>query len=653
MKLLNGILVSALCICVAGSGVASAGETAYTAPVVSAWTADHTACQPVTVGNVAALAQLAQIGKGEPDSAAWSPDGTVVALSTGTGVHLFDGYSMRLLGILQSGLTSAMAWSQDGALLALVTSVSAGDEIQVWDVAAREKKYAITQTRVIEDLYIDQKNNSLLALGQSQIGADKYGAPRYKAFLDTYNLKTGKKKADSVSFSDEGGSLMMMSLSNGGGYVFGAGLSKCYLWNAKGHLFYSAATAFPLNCVSESGATISVILDWARPNSLQIIDRKTKKKTASVSLPYNVGKMELDEEAQEVILYTLKGYLVYSLETQELVANEAYYKNFGGTLWLSRDRGRAFQISGSLIRLIDLNAETVLGEQNGYESQVSKVAVSADRLAASKGSSYNNDVRLLLWDFDTLQSIAAVKGKELSATIQEILFLPDETELLTYGWGEDTLKLWNAADGSKARDIATDGSVQSVSVSKDGSALAIGHAGYAGVLPLDGAGRESVFAMVSFVGSVSLSEDGGRAAACDGECLVVWDAVVQSDVLFVSDENLAAAVISDAGTQVAALYSGENGYTVKMLDAQTGKPGWTHKLPKRYFGMRFTPDGSMLAISAYHDGLIFLDAQTGQEVFTLKYSVCDFEFSQDGRIIVTASADGTIRLWGVAGGSRE
>ena len=647
MRLFKVIFVSFLFFCIVSFGFACAEQSEASSNVDSGWIADSALCTPVTLDNVTALTQLVQIGKGEPHTAAWSTDGTMVALATGTGVHLFDGYTMELLVVLQSGYTTKMAWSQDSTLLALCSSASAGDEIQVWDVTSEEKKYSITQKRTIEDLYIDQKNNSLLALGQQQTGSGQYNEPLYKAFLDSYNMKTGKKKDDSVAFVTEDKGLLNLSLSNNGGIVFGVGLKKCYIWHANGKLFYSGSIGIPMNAFSVSDANISIILDLMRPNNIQIIDRKTGKKTVNVTLPKRVNEMKLKEDAQELVLYTSKGYLVYNLETREITADVSFYKNFGGTVFLSPDMSRVFQIYGAELRLVDLNAETQLGVQSGYEARVVQVAVSHDRLVASKGSSYNSDTQLLLWDLESLASIAVLKGKECSEGISDIRFTPDGSEVMTYGWGEASLSIWNAVDGSRSRDIALDADIYSANLSADGSTIAVGHGGYAGYFPFADTGSENTFYVDSFVNSISLSKDGSKIAACDGTFLVVWDAISRTELFYVGNEDLGAAVISDDGGKVAALYSGQDAYIVKMMDAATGKIIWTHKITDQYCDMLYTPDGSMLVISAYQDGLIFLNAETGKEVFTLDYSVSDLSFSEDGRFIITASSDGTIRLWGV------
>ena len=534
MKLLCGTLIVILCVCAIGIGAAVAADnTAEPTIPISQWTVDKASCQPITLANVEGLAQLAQIGKGEPHTAVWSPDGTMVALAAGTGVHIFDGYTLEWLAVLQSGYAMNIAWSQDSTLLAVCASPGDDDELQVWDVGTKQKRYSITQNRYVDDIYIDQQNNTLLVLGQQQMGTNQYGAAQYKAFLDKYNLQTGKNLSSSVSFTAEDQNLMNMSLSSNGGIVLGVSTKTYYIWHAKGKLFYTGTIGYPMYALWASNATTSVVIDLMKPNSLQLIDLQAGKKTKDITLPQRVKNVTLSGDAKDAILYTSKGYMLFNLETQEVTDTVSYYKNFGGTVFLSPDRSRVFQIYGAEMRLVDLNAETQLAVQDGYEARAEQVEISADRLIASRGSSYGGDIKLYLWDLDTLASVKVVKTKYLSDDISDILLAPDETEFLTYNWGDALLSVWNASDGSKIRDIALEADLYSAGLSADGSAIAIGHGGYAGVLPYDGTGAETTFYVNSFVNSVSLNEDGSRIAACDGTYLVVCNAETEKELFYI------------------------------------------------------------------------------------------------------------------------
>ena len=63
----------------------------------------------------------------------------------------------------------------------------------------------------------------------------------------------------------------------------------------------------------------------------------------------------------------------------------------------------------------------------------------------------------------------------------------------------------------------------------------------------------------------------------------------------------------------------------------------------------FTADGSLIAIGGEATGLVVVaDAATGEELYSItdhQGDVTDLDFSEDGSLLLTASTDGTIRLW--------
>jgi WD40 repeat protein len=89
------------------------------------------------------------------------------------------------------------------------------------------------------------------------------------------------------------------------------------------------------------------------------------------------------------------------------------------------------------------------------------------------------------------------------------------------------------------------------------------------------------------------------------------------------------------------LASASSDHTVKVWDAQTGQELLTIKGGAG--SVLFSPDGKRLATA----GKVW-DAQTGQELLTLKGNtagVRDIAFSPDGHRLAGSGTDGTVKIW--------
>lgn len=611
-------------------------------------TAAIPSCLPLTVANIGELSQVVQIGQGEPHDVLFSPDGEMIALASGSGLHLFDGRSLERIATFLSGYTSDAVWSADSSLIAVSSESGGNDQIQLWDVQTEELILSIDQERSISTIWIDGENGKLLALGQQKTGTDRYGVPSYCAYLDTYRFTDGKRES-SVSFKADDGNLMNMSLSPGGQVVFGAGLEELYFWNFSGKLLYSAPVSSPMYALGVSNGTLAAILDLTQPDHLQIIDLSSKQEIANITIDARAGKMDMDAVAEKLRLYTSEGYVIYDLATQQKEESIVFPENLSGSKRISNDLTRLVQLDDGQLNLVEVSSGATLGTQDGFVERAWQVAVGSDCLAAGKGSVWDGDTRLMLWDLNTLEETTTIDSPEFSATITDLCFLPGEESLLSFALGEDTVKFWNAADGSSEGSMSFQSKAYSIALSGDGTTLAVGFGGFIEIWPLKGDAATRQFAMNSFVTNVSISQDGSRVAACDGSLLVVWDAAKNLDLFGFYDDAAVAPVLSPDGRYVAISYFDGDTYSVSTYNVDSGAELWNFSMGENYQHMCYSPDGSMLAISAYADGLIFLNAENGEAINTLEYNTSDFSFSGNGELIATASSDGSIRVWGVVG----
>jgi WD40 repeat protein len=68
-------------------------------------------------------------------------------------------------------------------------------------------------------------------------------------------------------------------------------------------------------------------------------------------------------------------------------------------------------------------------------------------------------------------------------------------------------------------------------------------------------------------------------------------------------------------------------------------------------GVRFNPDGTLLAMSTREDTVTLWNVRTGQAVPPVLYghikSISSVDFRNDGKVLASGSEDGDIRLWDV------
>ena len=116
---------------------------------------------------------------------------------------------------------------------------------------------------------------------------------------------------------------------------------------------------------------------------------------------------------------------------------------------------------------------------------------------------------------------------------------------------------------------------------------------------------------------------------------------------FSTGRTLRTAALSPDGTRIAIA----NGHFVTMMNALSGEMIFDRETHGSIHSAEFSPDGKTLLLACSHDCAHFMDAATGKtqgedlngHTFPLNYA----SFSPDGTMAVTASQDGTARIWDV------
>jgi WD40 repeat protein len=602
--------------------------------------------QVLSIENIAGLTRLVQIGKGEPHGIHWSPDGETVALTTGMGVHLFDGRQLEPLGVLASGYSTHLSFSADSSLLVLCSDVGKNQSIQLWDYNEQRLVREIKQDRTISALHIDQEKGEILALGQKSSGTDKYGVPLYKGYLDIYALKTGKKKT-SASFQSSDKQLMQLSLCPGGRTIFMTGISEYSFLDFKGKQLYKGSLSFAMGATGVANTSTAAFLNYTQPGTIRLIDLKTDQETAQIKLNVWPSDMALDDKGETLLLYTSEGWQAYTLATGELITQVLFKEYAAMSPRISPGHDRLAALDGDRLLLVDLTSNALLGSQEGFLPRAWQAAVSGNTLAASKRTANDDETAIHLWELSEGDGAAQGVIPQAGTQMPNLIFSPDGSRLASLHRNSDAVKFFSIPGGAADGEMRFEDTLYSACLSADFRTLMASFGNVVEVWPIGGDVPLMKAHMNWSLGRVSLSADGSRASASDGETASVWDVKGQERLLDVRSSDLAFGILSPDGATLAVALHSKKGYSIKLFDISKRKVLWTYTMGENLQELCFSPDGSLLAASGYEDGLVFINPKNGKRVYVLNYNIADFSFSPDGRLIASTSSDGTLGVWSV------
>jgi WD40 repeat protein len=259
-------------------------------------------------------------------------------------------------------------------------------------------------------------------------------------------------------------------------------------------------------------------------------------------------------------------------------------------------------------RLWDVETGKPIAELRGHNDTVYRADFSPDgkRIVSA---SYDKTARL--WDAETGKPI----GEPLAGHENWVIsaaFSSDGKRIVTAS--EDrTARLWDAQTGKSITELrGHEGAVRSAAFSPDGRRI------------------------------VTASED---------KTAQLWDAETGAPIgkpLAGHEESVESAAFSPDGTRIV---TASWDWTARLWDAETGKP-IGEALEGHEEGVvsaAFSPDGKRIVSASYDNTARLWDAETrkpiGKPLTGHEGWVFSAAFSPDGRRIVTASKDKTVRLW--------
>jgi WD40 repeat protein len=236
-----------------------------------------------------------------------------------------------------------------------------------------------------------------------------------------------------------------------------------------------------------------------------------------------------------------------------------------------------------------------------------------------------HDGLIYLWDAKTYRKVRQFGGH--AEPVVSVAFSPDGKRLVSgsKNGANGDLRLWDVSSGMLIRQLGKPGQATcAVAFAPDGKMIASGHSRNTVCLWDATTGRK--------VGGWTGTENDNTV----------------SSLAFTFDGRILAAAGYDGSIRLWALNSGKE---VQSPAAEGGS----------IYSIAFSPDGSILATAGHHIHLYRIPgakelkagANELKALETLDQQIKSVLFCQDGRTLVSASSEGTIRLWDVSTGKER
>ena len=265
----------------------------------------------------------------------------------------------------------------------------------------------------------------------------------------------------------------------------------------------------------------------------------------------------------------------------------------------------------------------------------------------------------------------AVFADHALGSINSVAFSPDAS-LVTVGTSEGNVRLQQTANGETVRSWNSElGNVDSVAISPDGSLLVEGIAERVGPVAFDDtvsvwnladgslahrlAGeKENVAGCSFFRNSVRFSPDGTLIAATSHDFTAhLWDAAT-GERLHIFEPHVNTLLDVAFGPNGRLLATASEDGTIRLWDLDGYERVRTIQSPiGGFWSVAFSPDGRFLAAGNLTGAVTLYDVATGELVRTMageKNRISNIAFSPNGRLLAAGGEGNSVLVWSVEDG---
>ncbi len=280
------------------------------------------------------------------------------------------------------------------------------------------------------------------------------------------------------------------------------------------------------------------------------------------------------------------------------------------------------------------------------------------------------DGTLGVWELPTMD--ARFVQREHTDYVFALAFSPDDTTLYSGGW-DGMVKQWNVLTGEERTVIQMSRRVWDITLSQDGDLLGVAAGGGEKALQIWNTQTWLVDRIVSedvqfrnWTVCIEFSPDERLVATCDSQGVQVIDSTTNKMNYIVlarydgdtyrGTSSASHAIFSPDGTLLAI---GIDGGGMWLWDLVSNSEIVAENLTEapNMFSLEFSPSGSLLAGSETTNyqtkeyvALWFFNVDTSNELGLIpahRGYINDVDFSPDGKLLISAGRDRTIRFWGV------